>query len=119
MRNSQDTFETRKQSFISAFSICKTVPSIKNFLPLLYTSALGYVFPHSPEVFFTGVSCSSAEIPGVKCSLEICKQNIVMYYFEFKSYYSTHSVFRNSGPFCRFTLGFETMIFLSEFLRLF
>ena len=26
MRNFQDTFETRKQSFISAFSICMTVP---------------------------------------------------------------------------------------------
>ena len=26
MRNLQDTFETRKRSFISAFSICMTVP---------------------------------------------------------------------------------------------
>ena len=26
MRNFQDTFETRKQSFISAFSICMSVP---------------------------------------------------------------------------------------------
>ena len=26
MRNFQDTFETRKRSFISAFSICMTVP---------------------------------------------------------------------------------------------
>ena len=31
MRNFQDTFETRKRSFISAFSICMTVPLIKNF----------------------------------------------------------------------------------------
>ena len=41
MRNFQDTFETRKRSFISAFSICMTVPlslecanpssAIKNF----------------------------------------------------------------------------------------
>ena len=27
MRNFQDTFETRKRSFINAFSICMTVPS--------------------------------------------------------------------------------------------
>ena len=26
MQNFQDTFKTRKQSFISAFSICMTVP---------------------------------------------------------------------------------------------
>ena len=31
MQNFQDTFETRKQSFISAFSICITVPCC-NFL---------------------------------------------------------------------------------------
>ena len=29
MQNFQDTFETRKRSFISAFSICMTVPLIK------------------------------------------------------------------------------------------
>ena len=29
MRNFQETFETRKRSFISAFSICMTVP-LKN-----------------------------------------------------------------------------------------
>ena len=29
MRNFQDTFETRKRSFVSAFSICMTVPSIQ------------------------------------------------------------------------------------------
>ena len=28
MRNFQDTFEMRKRSFISAFSICMTVPLI-------------------------------------------------------------------------------------------
>ena len=28
MRNFQDTFETREQSFISVFSICMTVPLI-------------------------------------------------------------------------------------------
>ena len=28
MRNFQDTFEIRKQSFISAFSVCMTVPLI-------------------------------------------------------------------------------------------
>ena len=26
MRNFQDTFETRKRSFVSAFSICMTIP---------------------------------------------------------------------------------------------
>ena len=30
MRNFQDTLETRKRSFISAFSICMTVP-LKNY----------------------------------------------------------------------------------------
>ena len=30
MRNFQDTFETRKRSFFSAFSICMTVPLISN-----------------------------------------------------------------------------------------
>ena len=30
MRNFQDTFETRKRSFISAFSICMTVPLRRN-----------------------------------------------------------------------------------------
>ena len=30
MRNFQDSFETRKRSFISAFSICMTVPLSKN-----------------------------------------------------------------------------------------
>ena len=31
MQNFLDTFETRKQSFISTFSICKTVSLIENF----------------------------------------------------------------------------------------
>ena len=31
MRNFQNTFKTRKRSFISAFSICMTVPLRKNF----------------------------------------------------------------------------------------
>ena len=35
MQNFQDTFETRKQSFISAFSICMTVP-IKQFKQLIF-----------------------------------------------------------------------------------
>ena len=32
MRNFQDTFETRKRSFISTFSICMTVPLMENFI---------------------------------------------------------------------------------------
>ena len=35
MRNFQDTFETRKQSFISIFSICVTVPLILIFVKFL------------------------------------------------------------------------------------
>ena len=31
MRNFQDTFETRKRSFISASSICMTVPLMVNY----------------------------------------------------------------------------------------
>ena len=33
MRNFQDTFETRKRLFISAFSICMTVPLRKTQAP--------------------------------------------------------------------------------------
>ena len=33
MRNFQDTFETSKQSYISAFSICMTVPLINDIQP--------------------------------------------------------------------------------------
>ena len=37
MRNFQDTFETHKQSFIGAFSICMTVPlRVKTNLPINY-----------------------------------------------------------------------------------
>ena len=78
-----------------------TVPSIKNFLSFLYTSALGCKFSHGLEVF-SGVICSSAEIPEVTCSLEICKQNISMYHFEVTCYYSTHSLFRNFLTFLLF-----------------
>ena len=50
MRNFQDTFETRKRLFISAFSICMTVPLIEtrkakllqNFLRLLKSNKLPY-----------------------------------------------------------------------------
>ena len=43
MRNFQDTFETRKRSFISAFSICMTVPLI------------GYV----KDMLESNISCSN------------------------------------------------------------
>ena len=33
MRNFQDTFKTRKQSFINAFSICMTVPLKSSIAP--------------------------------------------------------------------------------------
>ena len=36
--NFQDTFETRKRSFINAFSICMTVPLISMFLNCIYTN---------------------------------------------------------------------------------
>ena len=39
MRNFQDIFETRKQSFISAFSICMTVP-LKSSIMLKLSYAL-------------------------------------------------------------------------------
>ena len=41
MRSFQETFETRKQSFISAFSICMALPLTKNdveFLPIEISS---------------------------------------------------------------------------------
>ena len=41
MRNFQDTFETSKQSYISAFSICMTVPLINDIQPgLIHQTAL-------------------------------------------------------------------------------
>ena len=36
MRNFQDTFKTRKQSFISAFSICMTIPSKATNTDVMY-----------------------------------------------------------------------------------
>ena len=41
MRNFQDTFETRKQSFISAFSICMTV-SIIIFSTVFFSIETGF-----------------------------------------------------------------------------
>ena len=42
MRNFQDTFETRKRSFISAFSNCMTVPL--SMIQFLNTAKLALVF---------------------------------------------------------------------------
>ena len=40
MRNLQDTFETPKRSFISAFSICMTVPlTLEKHIKLIQTFA--------------------------------------------------------------------------------
>ena len=37
MSNFQDTFETRKRSFISAFSVCVTVPlSMNNYVTRMF-----------------------------------------------------------------------------------
>ena len=57
MRNFQDTFETLKQSFISAFSICMTVPlnqKLKNvFLKSqIYRIKRRYHYHHLSEPFF-------------------------------------------------------------------
>ena len=38
MRNFHDTFETRKRSFISAFSVCMTVPLSSDHLNEFKTS---------------------------------------------------------------------------------
>ena len=35
MRSFQDTFQTRKQSFISAFSVCMTVPLVWVYLSFI------------------------------------------------------------------------------------
>ena len=43
MQNSPDTFETPKRSFISAFSICMTVPLILGILAL-YTCKVCEMF---------------------------------------------------------------------------
>ena len=66
MWNFQDTFETRKQSIISAFSICMTEPlsglqiNIGFFLEMVeskrqrYINKLGYS-THCSDVFFVDV----------------------------------------------------------------
>ena len=46
MRNFQDSFETRKRAFISAFSICMTVPLIKRQVELIFISVKRDKFPH-------------------------------------------------------------------------
>ena len=43
MRNFQDTFETHKRSFISAFSICMTVP-LENPFVIIYQVEISYSF---------------------------------------------------------------------------
>ena len=44
MRNFQDTFETRMRSFISAFSVCMTVP-LNNIAPIKKKYARGNQMP--------------------------------------------------------------------------
>ena len=43
MRNFQDTFKTRKRSFISAFSICMTVPLIYQQLSFTEAATRGFL----------------------------------------------------------------------------
>ena len=67
MRNFQDTFETHKQSFISAFSICMTV-SLKLCLKLFSSRMKDMLFFETkPLVFFCvcrlrWVICAAEEI---------------------------------------------------------
>ena len=51
MRNFRDTFETRKRSFISTFSICMTVPLILvlTFLQFLTEQSLFRINPSRPN----------------------------------------------------------------------
>ena len=56
MRNYEDTFKTRKESFISAFSICMAVPLNMN-LQIKYTMTS---FSHYPPA-----NLHSANTPGI------------------------------------------------------
>ena len=48
MQNFQDAFETRKQSFVSAFSICVTVPStVDQGITLYFFSYFVYIQTYS------------------------------------------------------------------------
>ena len=53
MQNFQDTFETRKQSCISAFSICMTLPlrEISRQMDLLYHSVLTGVIYFESDIW--------------------------------------------------------------------
>ena len=59
MWNFQDTFKTRKRSFISAFSICMTVPLIRwfSFSTYLYTfvSTISYINKVYPQFLTTQI----------------------------------------------------------------
>ena len=58
MRNFQDIFETRKRSFISAFSICMNVPLKQcQFDYQAWFVATAPSLPHSPTTF-VGLSFS-------------------------------------------------------------
>ena len=51
MRNFQDTYETRKRSFVNAFTICITVPLMKNFFPVALTLNLTFLIYNDLEHF--------------------------------------------------------------------
>ena len=44
MRNFQDTFETYKRTFISAFSVCMTVPLSSSFITDAYDNMENILF---------------------------------------------------------------------------
>ena len=74
MRNFQDTFETRKRSFISAFSISMTVPlkylqnkAKQTSLPMLHTFK-EYAFKHDfcPDNIYSNVISGTTFCDNIK-----------------------------------------------------
>ena len=59
MRNFQDTFEIHKRSFVSAFSICMTVPSISQKKELFKINLNGERHKDQPRLNMRTNSCSS------------------------------------------------------------
>ena len=55
MRNFKDTFETHKRSYISAFSICMTVPLITNIYQYVADDIIAFSHFHVLKKFVVSV----------------------------------------------------------------
>ena len=92
MRNFQNTFETRKQSFVSAFSICMTAPLIyftksESFLSLyIHQCERSFITYSSTDNFLSPIPFSDWLTHSCHWSLLIPPENIrkplVFWYFQ-------------------------------------